>query len=163
MLDFLLSLPTWSGISLAMASMAVFGLGVHFVSSRLHVKFKSENVKEAALSLFGVLAILVSLLLSLAFGDVIAELVQIRNAVEREVLAIKEAYNYLELYDIEKTSEIRSLLIEYAQSVVDDDWPALAHDRLGQRTDKVHQEIAKALMNFVPTNSKQENLTCSHV
>ncbi len=158
MLEFLLSLPTWSGISLAMASMAVFGLVVHFISSRLHAKFKSQNVKEAALSLFGVLAILVSLLLSLAFGDVIAELVQIRNAVEREVLAIKEAYNYLELFDIEKTSKIRSLLIEYAQSVIDDDWPALAHDRLAQRTDKVAQQLTKAFTKLVPINPLQEML-----
>ena len=158
MLDFILSLPTWSGCSLAMALMAVFGLVVYFFSSRLHAKFKSENVKEAALSLLGVLAILVSLLLSLAFGDVISELVQIRNAVEREVLAIKEADKYLELYDTEKASAIRSLLIEYAQAVIDDDWPALANDRLGQRTDKVHQQLTKALLELVPTKPLQEKL-----
>jgi hypothetical protein len=158
MLDFLLSLPTWSGCSLAMASMAIFGLVVHFVSSRLFAKFNSDNVKDAALSLFGVLAILVSLLLSLAFGDVISDLVQIRNAVEREVLAIKEAYIYSELYDIEKTSEIRALLVEYVQTVIEDDWPDLANDRLSPRTDKVHQQITNALINLVPNSPMQEKL-----
>lgn len=158
MLNFLLSLPTWSGCILAMTSMAIFGLAVHFVSSSLFAKYKSDNVKDAALTLFGVLAILVSLLLSLAFGDVISDLVQIRNAVEREALAVNEAYGYLELYDIEKTSEIQTLLVEYAQAVVEEDWPDLADDRLSPRTDSVHRQITNALINLVPNSPIQEKL-----
>jgi hypothetical protein len=131
---------------------------VHFAASRRLTKSERDNVKDAALSLFRGLAILVSLLLSLAFGDVISELVQIRNTVKREALAIKELDNYLKLYGVEKTSEIRTLLVAYAQSVIDDDWPALANDRLGQRTDKVAQQLTKAALDLAPANPLQEKL-----
>ena len=109
MVEFLISLPTWAGCSVAMVSTAVFGLVVYVFSYKLITKYKSEDLKDPTSSLFRVVGLLVSLMLSLAFGEVIVELVQTRNAVEREVMAIADTYNDLALYDIEGTRKIRTL------------------------------------------------------
>ena len=65
MIEFLLSLPTWIGCGAAMVSMAVFGLLVYVISYKLINKYKSEDLKDPTSSLFRVVGMLVSLMLSL--------------------------------------------------------------------------------------------------
>jgi hypothetical protein len=159
MIEYLLSLPTWLGCSVAMVSTAVFGLVVYVVSYKLITKYKSDDLKDPTGNLFRVVGMLLSLMLSLAFGEVISELVAIRNAVEHEVVAISDAYNELELFDIENTREIRTILIDYAQAVINDDWPALANDNLGQRARALKRQITEAVSKLKPTTPIQEMLT----
>jgi hypothetical protein len=158
MIDFLLSLPTWAGCVVAMGFTSVLGLVVYVVSYKLITKYKSDDLKDPTGNLFRVVGMLVSLMLSLAFGDVIVELVQIRNAVEREVLAIADVYKDLERFDIERTREIRTILIDYTQAVIDDDWPALADDKLGQRAETLGRQLSEAVFKLTPTNPIQEKL-----
>lgn len=134
------------------------GYVVYVVSYKFITKTKSEDLKEPIGSLFRVVGMLVSLMLSLAFGEVIVKLVAIRNAVDREVVAIADTNKDLALYDIEKTREIRSILIDYTQALIDDDWPALANDNLGQRADALERQLSKAVMKLVPTTPEQEHL-----
>ena len=126
MVESLLSLPTWAGCNIAMAFTTVIGLVVYVVSSKFITKTKSEDLKEPIGGLFRVVGMLVSLMLSLAFGEVIVKLVSVRNAIDREVVTIADTNKDLELFDLEKTREIRSLLIYYTQALIDDEWPALA-------------------------------------
>jgi hypothetical protein len=112
----------------------VVGLVVYPVFYKFISKYQSYDLKDPTSSLFRVVGLLVSLMLSLAFSEVIAELKTIRNEVEREAVAISDIFKYLELFDIERTREIRTVLVEYTQAVIDDDWPALTNDKLGQRT-----------------------------
>lgn len=56
---------------------SVLGLVVYVVSYKLITKYKSDDLKGATGDLFRVVGMLVSLMLSLAFGDVIVALVQI--------------------------------------------------------------------------------------
>ena len=143
MLDFLLSLPTWFGCGLTMVSTALLGLVVYVVFYKLITKYKSEDLKAPSSSLFRVVGLLLSLMLSLAFGEVIVELVGIRNTVEREVTAISDTYRNLKLFDIETTHEIQTILLDYTQAVIDDDWPALAKDKLGQRPGRWNSSFLK--------------------
>jgi hypothetical protein len=158
MLEFLLSLPAWFGCGLTMVSIALLGLTVYVVSYKLITKYKSDDLKAPSSSLFGVVGILLSLMLSLAFGEVIVELVSIRNTVEREVIAISDTYKNLKLFDSEKTYEIQTILLDYTQAVIDDDWPALANDNLGQRAGALEQQLSDAVMKLEPTTPMQEKL-----
>jgi hypothetical protein len=137
---------------------SVLGLVVYVVSYKLITKYKSDDLKGATGDLFRVVGMLVSLMLSLAFGDVIVALVQIRNAVEREVLAIADVYTDLERFDIERTREIRTILIDYTQAVINDDWPALANDKLGQRAGSLGRQLSEAVIKLTPTEPIQEKL-----
>jgi hypothetical protein len=112
MVEFIISLPVWVGCGVSMVFTSVFGLVVYILSYKLITKYKSEDMKDSTGNLFRVVGMLVSLMLSLAFGDVIVELIQTRNAVEREIVAIADTFNGLELFDNEGTREIRILLLE---------------------------------------------------
>ena len=158
MLELLLSLPAWFGCGITMVFIALLGLVVYVASYILISKYKSDDLKGPASSLFGVVGVLLSLMLSLAFGEVIVELVTVRNAVEREVAAIADTYKDLELFDSDRTREIRTILIDYTQAVIDDDWPALANDNLGQHAGELEQQISDAVMKLNPTTPMQEKL-----
>ena len=156
MFEFIISLPVWVGCGVSMVSMAVSGLVIYIVSYKIITKYKTEDLKDPTSSLFRVVGMLVSLMLSLAFGEVIVELVQTRNAIEREVVAISDTFNDLELFDKENTREIRILLMDYTQAIIDDDWPELANDRLGQRTNALKQQLNEAVSKLKPTTPLQE-------
>ena len=126
MLEFVLSLPEWVGVAAAMIAATVIGLAVYFAAYRLISKYQEEELKDPMSSLFRVVGVLVGLMLSLAFSDVITQMTGIQNAVQREAVAISDAFYDLEQFDIEKTQEARKVLIEYTQAIIDDDWPALA-------------------------------------
>lgn len=158
MVEFIISLPVWIGCSVAMGFTSVFGLLIYLFAYRIITKYKTEDLKDPTSSLFRVVGMLVSLMLSLAFGDVIIEMVKIRNAVEREVAAIADTFKDLELFDHESTRDTRNLLINYTQAIIDDDWPSLATDNLGQRAGDLKRQLTEAVSKLKPTTPLQEKL-----
>jgi len=158
MIEFILSLPTWLGFGAAMVTTTVVGLVVYIVSYKLISKYQRHDLMDPTRSLFRVVGLLFSLMLALAFSDVILELRTIRKAVQREAVAMSDTFEVLKMFDIEKTREIRILLIEYTRAIIDDDWPALANDRLGQRTTALKKQFTMAVMDLEPTTSIQEKL-----
>ena len=158
MIEFVLSLSTWVGSVVAVVSAAVVGLGVYLVSYKLISKYQSDDLKDPTNSLFRVVGMLVSLMLSLAFAEVIVEQRAIENAVEREAVAISDTFHELQLFDNEKTREIQTILVDYTQAVIDDDWPALANDKLGQRAGALKIQLYERMLALEPTTSAQEKL-----
>jgi len=116
------------------------------------------ELKDPINGLFRMVSILVSLMLSLAFGEVITEWQAIKNAIDREAVAISDTYVNLEYFDSEGTREIRAVLIDYAQAVIDDDWPAMANDRLGQRASALRRQFTLRVLELKPANSLQKEL-----
>jgi hypothetical protein len=145
-----------------MVTAAVVGLVVYGVSYKLITKYQSHDLKDPITSLFRLVGLLVSLVLALAFSEVISELDIIRNAVGQESVAISDIYEVLKLYDIEGTREIRAILVDYTQAVIDDDWPALVNDKLGQRAGDLKRQLAVSVINLKPTTPTQEMLL-SHI
>ena len=162
MIEFILSLPTWIGCAFAMVSTTVLGLVVYVVSYKLIEKSKNVNLKEPINNLFRLVGILVSLMLSLAFGEVIAGWHAIKNAIDREAVAISDTYINLKYFDSEGTKEIRAILIEYTQAVIDDDWPALANDKLGERAGALKRQLYDRVLALEPATSTQEQLLLSY-
>jgi hypothetical protein len=158
MIEFLLSLPTWVGCCVAMVFTTVVGFLVYLAFYKLFLKYKSEDMKEPTNNLFRVVGMLVSLMLALAFSEVIVDLRAIRNSIQRETVAISDTFKNLKLFDIERTREIRTILVDYAQAVIDDDWPALANDTLGQRAGTLKRQLVESVMNLKPATPTQEKL-----
>ena len=61
-----------------------------------------------------------------------------------------------------RTREIQTILIDYAQAVIDDDWPTLAEDRLGQRAGALKTQLAEGVLNLKPATSNQQKML-SHI
>lgn len=158
MITFLLSLPTWAGCGVTMVFTTIVGLVVYLVFYKIISKYQREDMQDPTSNLFRVVGMLFSLMLALAFSEVIVELRTIRNAVQRESVAISDTFEVLKLFDIERTREIRTILVEYTQAVIDDDWPALANDKLGQRTGALKRQLTEAVMNLEPATPTQEKL-----
>jgi len=158
MIDFLLSLPTWAGCLFSMGFTAVVGFVFYLFFYKLISKHSREDMKDPTSNLFRVVGMLVSLMLALAFSEVISELRTIRSSIQREAVAISDISDVLKLYDRESTREIQTLLIDYAQTVIDDDWPALADDRLSPRVGAMKNQLAKAVLNLKPATTTQEKL-----
>ncbi|MBT8367556.1 MAG: hypothetical protein KJP23_22925 [Deltaproteobacteria bacterium] len=106
MIEFVLSLPTWAGCALAMVSTAVVSLLVYLISHRLTLKYQSDSMTDPTSSLFRVVGMLVSLMLSLGFTKVLGEMHDIRTAIVHAAGAISDIYDTLELFDIERTQKI---------------------------------------------------------
>ena len=158
MVEFLLSLSTLGGGLLSMAMSTILGLLVYVTSYKLISKCQSDELKDPTSNLFRVIGMIVSLMLSLAFAEVLVEMRSIENAVEREAVAISDTFDDLQRFDNENTRHIRIILIDYAQAIIDDDWPALANDKLGQRAGDLNKQLQKSVMELEPATTSQKNL-----
>ena len=158
MFEFLGRLPALTGSLVAMVITAGVGLGVYVGLSRIISRSQSEDLKEGAGNLFRVVGILVALLLSLAFGQVIADWRAIEDAVDREAVAIGDLLSGLRLYDVEATREIRTNLIDYTHTIVEDDWPAMANNELSFRGYALKKQVSAAVLALTPMNERQEQL-----
>jgi len=136
----------------------VLGLAVYIISYKLIEKSKTVRLIEPINNLFRLVAIIVSLMLSLSFGEVIAEWKAIKNSIDREAVAISDTYINLKYFDSDGTREIRAILIEYAKAVIDDDWPSMAMDQLGQRTSALKKQFTEKVIDLKPTKSIQKEL-----
>ncbi len=158
MIEYILSLPDWAGIVVAMAVTTAVGLAVYLIAHKLIARYRTEDLKDPTGSLFRVVGMLVGLMLSLAFADVIIKVRAIEGAVGREVVAISDAYYDLRAFDPTATRETRALLIDYVESVIDHEWPALAEDRLSRRTGKLKDQLSLRVLSLEPATPAQERL-----
>ncbi|MFX0199297.1 MAG: hypothetical protein ACFFCW_24500 [Candidatus Hodarchaeota archaeon] len=158
MIEFFISLPTWAGCALSMLFVTVSGLVVYFVSHKLIKKYPKDELKDPIGSLFRVIGILVSLMLSLAFAEIVVGIRTVENAIQRETVAIADTFNGLQRFDRNGTRQIRKVLADYARAVAEDDWPALAKDRLGDRTSTLKRQFTNGIMNLNPATPAQEKL-----
>jgi hypothetical protein len=158
MIELLLSQSTLAGSVTAMVLATAAGLLVYGISYKLISKYQSGDLKDPTSGLFRVIGTLVGLMLSLAFAEVVVELRAIENAVERETVAISDTFDDLQRYDIEGTREIRTILIDYTQAVIDDDWPALSNDKLGKRAGELKKQLLERVWKLEPATPVQEKL-----
>lgn len=127
-----LHLPALIGALLLMGITTVVGLGLFIVSHHQLAKSPGNEARRAANNLFRVIGILVSLFLSLTFADVVLELNVIETSIEREAVMIEDIHRDLDRYESDRARTAMVLLVDYVQSVIDHDWPALANDRLSE-------------------------------
>ena len=162
MVDFLLSLPTWLGCVVAMVTTACVGFVVYLGFVKFFSNYDNYDFKDPVNNVFRVVGLLVSLVLALSFSEVISELKTMRRAVQQEAVAISDAFEVLKLYDIDKTREIRAILIEYSKAVINDEWSTLADGNLSQQVDSFRKQFIKAATNLKPVNSIQK-VFMSHI
>jgi hypothetical protein len=132
------------------------GFVVYISSYKLISKYKREDMKDSTSNLFRVVGMLVSLMLALAFSEVIIEMRTIRRAIQQETVALSDIFAVLKLYDPEITRDLQTIVIDYAQATIDDDWPALADDRLSQRVGDLKTQLAKGVLNLKTATPNQE-------
>jgi cytochrome bd-type quinol oxidase subunit 2 len=158
MLDFILALPLIFGCFFFMVMAIIAGLATYLGSNHLISKSRTEKIKDAASSLFKLVGLLVSLFLSLTFADVIGNVNMINTAVKTEAGAIADIEDGLQHFSSNEARDIRLHLIAYTQAVIDDDWPALAHDQLAERPRQLLKQMEFALLSLETDTIAQERI-----
>lgn len=158
MVEFLLSLPQLAGAALVMVLATVAGLAVYIVSSGLISKRFNNELIEPMGNLFRLAALFVGLMLSFAFADVLSEKKAIDTAIAHEAAAVWDTFFNLQYFDTEEAFEARAKLIEYTESVIEDDWSQLETDQLSQRTGDLKMELTKHVLNLQPATPLQEKV-----
>jgi len=158
MIEFLLSSSTLVGSIASMVIATLAGLVVYGISYKLISRYQSSDLKDPTSSLFRVVGMLVALMLSLAFAEVVVELRAIENAIEREAVAILDTFNDLRQFDNKGTTEIRTILLDYTQAVIDDEWSALSNDELSEQAGALKRQLVERVWNLEPATPVQEKL-----
>jgi hypothetical protein len=157
MLDFLTTRPLWLGIAISIVITCAAGLA----TTRLaHTQFKKadDNIKGATNNLFRVFGVLFSLMMSLAFSGIVNESREAELAVRTETAAIDDTLREFQLYGGPAALQARDTLLEYTRLIVEDDWPALEDDELGEQTGAVYQQLVSETLALEPSGRAQEVL-----
>ena len=101
---------------------------------------------------------ILGLVLSTAFGRVINDWGDIEAAINEEVAAMSDTIGALALYGSPDALATRDTVLVYATDVVDDDWPALADNRLGERADASFRQLVVEVLGLTPENQVQQDL-----
>lgn len=158
MINYILSLPDLLGGFVMALFCTVSGIVVYLFSYKVIARYQSSDLKDPASGLFRLVGILVSLVLSLAFGQVVVEWRDIQNAIKGEVTAITGISIELQQFDAKEVQWLHNTLIDYTQSVIDDDWPALAHDQLGEKASRKLLQLLEGANGIESANPSQEGL-----
>ena len=76
-------------------------------------------------------AALHGLILALVFAQVLFSYQEVRGALLREATAVADIYYDFERYDPKTAQFMQTAIVEYAQTVVDEEWQLLAEERRG--------------------------------
>jgi hypothetical protein len=156
MIELILSLPDFLGGFVMMFFCTATGLTAYLLSSKFIVKYQTSDLKDPGGGLFRVVGMLVSLMLSLSFGQVVVEWRNIQNAIKGEVVAITDVSTELQQLQTVQAKKLHSLLVKYTEAVIYDDWPELAHDRLGKLTKRQLLELLDEAHKIEPESSTQK-------
>jgi hypothetical protein len=133
MLDAMLNLPALLGCLIVMITFVVVGLAIRSTSRKILFQDKQEALEDATRTVFLAVNLILGLFLSLSLNSVVDDLSNIKHEVEREAVAISDVYNGLGFFDTARASDMQLLVIEYTKTLIVEDWPSLAKDRLGDR------------------------------
>lgn len=158
MIDIIMSLPTILSAPLMTLLIASFGMGTYFLAYKLSAEYRTKETREATLTIFNVVGVLLSLFLSLTFADVMIELNSIENAIEKEATALSDIHNDLRRFDSDETKDMQELIVDYTQAIIDDDWPALADDGLGDQAGALLRKLEDSALKLHIDNEMQETL-----
>jgi hypothetical protein len=134
MIDLFYSLPIWAATALILVVSLAVGLGSSLGLRRLFRLRASDDQAEHAVSLMQVVAAYIGILIAFAGVQVWQDFTDAENAVHREASAAAALYRDLTTYGRE-TAQARDDLRAYVGSIVQDEWPLLAHGKGSERTE----------------------------
>ena len=113
---------------------------------------------ELAITLFRVLATLLSLLLSLTFADLREGIGEVRHAIEAETSALGNTLRDLDVYDDAESAKARDLLIDYIEATINEEWESLRDGQLDSAAMEAFRKAKLAIYALTPSTPMEEKL-----
>lgn len=154
----ILHMPLWLSTILVAGTVAVF---VTILLVLVRKKFRYENLKhnnEVAGFMIAVLGAIYSVMLAFMIMIVYDEFKEGRNTMSNETTSIIELYRFSEGFSVPFCEKIRKSLIEYADSVVVDEWPCMEHGMESAKTVAAMNTIWKVYLQYNPADSRESVL-----
>ncbi len=155
------SLLDWLLALLFIAGAMALAFGPYFLARKFFHRRSTEHTYDLAGSVLFRIGALHALILALMLADVTASFLDLRDAVTDEAAATTDVYRNLERYDAEITEIIRRDLALYAGTVINNEWPLLAHRQLSGDAWNQWQKVFEAILDLEPANQRQKDLRAS--
>ena len=153
--QFYFSLPLWAGTLLVLAVCAAVCVGGHVLVRRLLPKDAPRQETELAVALMAVIAAFIGIMLAFSAVEVWEDFSSAERAVAAEAASTSQLYRDLTIYGDESLAARKSLTI-YVQTVVDDEWPAMARNGDGSpKTGAALVKVFQDLSAIEPTTNRQ--------
>jgi hypothetical protein len=101
---------------------------------------------DAARTVFLAVNLMLGLFLSLSLNGLADDLDAIQEAVDSEAVALSDLYYAFHKIDGETGRSLERGLLAYTRSIIEDDWPSLAEDRLSVGAEAELKSMAETLL-----------------
>jgi hypothetical protein len=155
MIEFFYGLPLWVATILVLIISLVVGLGSTFGLRRfLRLQTTGDDTSHAV-SLMQVVAAYIGILIAFAGVQVWQDFTDAQNGVHDEAASASQLYRDLAAYGPE-TLIARQNLRAYVASIVNDEWPLLAHGKGSQKTDVALFNLFDSMGQIRPKDRRDE-------
>lgn len=150
----LASLPLWqSGLLLVGVSTLLVTFGPVLVRRFIGAQRLSSNNEVAGFK-FSTLGVLYAVMLAFAVIVVWEKFRDAKSAVIQEAGAITVLYRLTNGLDPDRQAEVRARLVQYAQTVIAEDWPEMARGRLGRESGRALTRLYVAVLSYDPDTQR---------
>lgn len=154
MLDVYFGLPVWLSSLLVLGAAAMLSVGGHWAVRRLTRKVPKQET-ELAVALMGVVAAFIGIMLAFSAVQAWDDYRQAHRAIAEEAAAVSELYRDLSVYGADTTAA-RAAVRAYAESVVSDEWPKLAHGEQSPRTAQALLNVFREVARIRPSEPRDQ-------
>lgn len=143
---FLASLPLWLSVLLVVVLPTGAAMGASLLIRRTVTLERLADNNEVAGFKFAVLGVVYAVLLGFAVIVVWEKLRDAQNAVMQEGSSVVAISRLLSGLDPAASSAVRPRLIEYVETVIADDWPAMAQARMSPHANAALDALYGAIL-----------------
>jgi hypothetical protein len=157
MTDFFYSLPIWLDTLLVLAVALAMGLGSSLGLRQVFRLKPSDEEKEVAINLMQVVAAYIGIMIAFAGVEVWQDFREAENAVHEEAASAAALYRDLTTYGDETIAARKDLRV-YVSSVVNDEWPLLAHGNLSMKTEVALARLFDTIGKIHPKDNRDSTI-----
>jgi hypothetical protein len=157
MVDFFYSLPIWLGGALVLILSLIIGLASSFGLRKAMGLRPTEEETGHAVSLMQVVAAYIGILVAFSGVLVWQEFADAGNAAHREAASAAQLYRDLATYGPE-TLPARAEVRAYLNSIVNDEWPLLAHAQSSPKTENALFRVYDAIGTIRPKDDRDATI-----
>ena len=156
-MDFL-ALPSILGVLIFVCGAILLMLVPYFALRAVFAERLGEDTNEIAGTVLFRIGALHSLILALVFADELVRHQDLRDNIAREAAAIGDVLRNLENYDPQDTVQISENVQAYLGSVVFEEWPGLAEQKLSNQTWLQWELMYLSILDLVPASPRDDAL-----
>lgn len=117
-----------------------------------------QNHQTAAGLMLSVTGTLYAVLLGMLVVDAMETFQDTRTHVEQEANQLSDAYLMAEQFGVVKSNQIRKLARNYAEEVIEREWPMMAEQRLDRKARMILIELIRATEEIEPKDEREKTV-----